>query len=94
MIVSAIGSASATASKPAAQVADASGFSDMLASFGRETMSALKAGEATGIAALEGKASVQEAVMSTLQAEQALQAAIAIRDKLVGALNDITRMQI
>ncbi len=94
MIVSHIGAAAVTAAKPAAQAADGSGFSDMLASFGRETFAALKAGEATGIAALEGKASVQEAVMATLQAEQSLQMAIAIRDKLVGALNDITRMQI
>jgi flagellar hook-basal body complex protein FliE len=94
VIVSHIGAAATTAAKPAARAADVSGFSGMLASFGRETVAALKAGETTGIAALEGKASVQEAVMATLQAEQALQAAIAIRDKLVGALNDITRMQI
>jgi flagellar hook-basal body complex protein FliE len=72
----------------------AASFESMLVDFGQQTLSALRAGETSGIAALEGKASVQQAVMATLQAEQALQAAIAIRDKLVGAINEVTRMQI
>jgi flagellar hook-basal body complex protein FliE len=55
---------------------------------------ALRAGEATAISAIEGKASTQQAVMATMHAEQSLQAALAIRDKIVSAFLEISRMQI
>jgi flagellar hook-basal body complex protein FliE len=80
------------ASAPAASAG--ASFESFLTGLGRETATALKAGETAGIAAIEGKASIQQTVMATLEAEQALQAAIAIRDKIVGAINEITRMQI
>jgi flagellar hook-basal body complex protein FliE len=91
--ISGLGVAGPVHKSPSPEI-HASSFESMLIDFGQQTLSALRAGEATGIAALEGKASVQQAVMATLQAEQALQAAIAIRDKLVGAINEVTRMQI
>ena len=46
------------------------------------------------IAAIEGKASTQQAVMATMEAEKTLQAALAIRDKVVSAFLEISRMQI
>lgn len=70
------------------------GFESILKSFGVNAIEALRAGEATAIAAIEGKASTQQAVMATMQAEQSLQAALAIRDKIVSAFLEISRMQI
>ena len=54
----------------------------------------LEAGEATAISGLQGKASVQQVVEAVMSAEQTLQTAIAVRDKVVGAYQEITRMAI
>ena len=70
------------------------GFEAILRNFATGTVDALRAGESTAIAAIEGKASTQQAVMATMQAEQSLQAALAIRDKIVSAFLEISRMQI
>jgi flagellar hook-basal body complex protein FliE len=70
------------------------GFESVLKSLGTNAVEALRNGESTAIAAIEGKASTQQAVMATMQAEQSLQAALAIRDKIVSAFLEISRMQI
>lgn len=79
-------------SQPAAAASDS--FASMLADLGNQTVASLKASETTSMAALQGQASVQEVVMNTLAAEQSLQAAVAVRDKLVSALNDLSHMQV
>ena len=61
---------------------------------GVNAFEALRTGESTAIAAIEGKASTQQAVMATMEAEKSLQAALAIRDKIVSAFLEISRMQI
>ena len=53
-----------------------------------------KAGEATALAGINGKASTNQVVQAVMTAEQTLQAAIAIRDKVVTAFLEIGRMQI
>jgi flagellar hook-basal body complex protein FliE len=83
-----------SAARPAESVVGAGSFGAMLADFGNQAVSSLRASEATSVAALQGQASVQDVVMKTMAAEQSLQAAIAVRDKLVSALNDLTHMQI
>ncbi len=70
------------------------GFGDLLKNITQSAVAALQSGEQTAIAAIEGKASIQSAVMATMEAEQSLQAALAIRDKIVGAFLEISRMQI
>jgi flagellar hook-basal body complex protein FliE len=77
---------SANAAKPSAD----KGFADILEGLGN----ALRTGESTAISAIEGKATNQQAVMATLHAEQSLQAALAIRDKIVSAFLEVSRMQI
>jgi flagellar hook-basal body complex protein FliE len=95
MIVSSVSQALAAAPAKAGAASDgAASFAGLLEGLGLKTIQSLNAAEQTGAAALEGKASVQQAVFATLEAEQALQAAIAIRDKIVGAINEVTRMQI
>lgn len=84
----------AGAARPPQTAPGAESFGAMLASLGNQAVQDIKASEATSIAALQGRASVQEVVMKTLAAEQSLQAAVAVRDKLVSALNDLNHMQI
>ncbi|MDP9137158.1 MAG: flagellar hook-basal body complex protein FliE, partial [Pseudomonadota bacterium] len=50
--------------------------------------------EATSIAGIQGRATVQQVVESVMSAEQTLQGAIAIRDKVVAAYLEVSRMQI
>lgn len=85
--------ASAAAS-PAPAAADGSSFASLLADLGNQAVNSIKASEQTSMAALQGQASVQDVVMKTLAAEQSLQAAVAVRDKLVSALNDLSHMQV
>src|SRR5690606_10168111 len=59
-----------------------------------EAADIVRAAEATSIAGVRGQASVQEVVESVLAAEQTLQAAIAIRDKVTAAYLELSRMAI
>ncbi|WP_026379056.1 flagellar hook-basal body complex protein FliE [Afifella pfennigii] len=74
--------------------AAAGDFGSVLANLSSDAVSTLKAGEATAISGIQGQASVQEVVQTIMAAEQTLQAAIAIRDKVVSAYQEISRMQI
>lgn len=86
-------------SLPGGSVGAASGdqgnsFGSVLKSFTQGTVTALQNSEKIAIDAIQGKASVQSAVMATMEAEQSLQASLAIRDKIVSAFLEISRMQI
>lgn len=72
----------------------ASDFGSVLAQVANDAMHTLSAGEATAISGLQGKASVQEVVKSVLDAEGAVQMVVAIRDKVVSAYQEISRMAI
>ncbi|WP_018260088.1 flagellar hook-basal body complex protein FliE [Methylobacterium sp. WSM2598] len=69
-------------------------FGDVMAQIASGMRDTLRAGEATAIAGLQGKASAQQVVEAVLSAEQSLQTAIAIRDKVVAAYLEISRMAI
>jgi len=69
-------------------------FAAYLAQAARETAQELKAAEATAIRGIEGKADIQEVVDQVMAAERTLSAALAIRNKLVAAWMEISRMQI
>lgn len=51
-----------------------------------------KAGEAASVRAVAGNAEISEVVTAVANAEITLQTAIAIRDKVIAAYQDITRM--
>jgi flagellar hook-basal body complex protein FliE len=81
--------------KPAASGAvNGSDFSKVLSDMATGTVDALKAGEASAIGGINGSRSVQQVVDAMLNAEQALQTAVAVRDKLVSAYQEISRMTI
>lgn len=69
-------------------------FGQMLGSIVTEAVDALSKGEATAMAGIQGKASVQQVVEAVMQAEQALHTAVAVRDKVVSAYLEISRMSI
>jgi flagellar hook-basal body complex protein FliE len=88
--------APASPSGPPANAAAVTGpsFADVLAEMTGSPMEALKAGEATAIAGIQGKVSAQQVVQSIMSAEESLQTAMAIRDKVVSAYQEVTRMAI
>jgi len=69
-------------------------FGKVLADVAADAVDALKTGEATAIAGITGERSVQQVVNAVMTAEQALQTAIAVRDKLVAAYQEISRIAI
>ncbi len=69
-------------------------FGQVLKDTAAEAMNDLSKAEATSIAGLQGKAGTREVVDSIMQAERSMQTAIAIRDKLVSAYHELSRMQI
>jgi flagellar hook-basal body complex protein FliE len=77
----------------APQAADPS-FGQMLDKMTTDAVSSVKTGEAAAISAVEGKISVQEAVDKIMSAERSLQTMIAVRDKVVSAYQEISKMTI
>lgn len=73
---------------------DGASFSQVLAHLTTDVVDKLKSSEATSIASVQGKASAQQVVDEIMSAERALQTAIAVRDKAVGAYQEISRMAI
>ncbi len=65
-------------------------FKDVAAN-ARDTM---RQGEAAAIAGLGGEATIQEVVEAMMGAEQQLRTALAIRDRVVAAYQEVSRMQI
>ncbi len=73
------------------------GGSSFGALLGQMTQGALEAGHAadtTSAAALVGQGGVTEVVMAVSKAELALQTAVAVRDRVVAAYQDVMRMPI
>jgi len=103
-ISSMIDRSSAVLSAPSAAVRSISGapsggvaqvsFLDTMTQVASSAIDTLKAGEASSIAGIQGKASVQQVAEAVMAAEQTLQTAIAIRDKVVAAYQEIARMAI
>ena len=69
-------------------------FSGMITQMITETAEALHRAESTSVAAIQGQASIQDVVETVLNAEQMLQAAIAVRDKVTAAYLELSRMPI
>lgn len=69
-------------------------FMDVLAQVSSSAVTDLRAGEAAAISGLKGKMSVQQVVEAVMSAEKSLQTALAVRDKVVNAYQEISRMAI
>jgi flagellar hook-basal body complex protein FliE len=69
-------------------------FAAMFAKVAATARDSLRTSEATAIKGIAGDASVQSVVRAMMTAEQHLRAAIAVRDRVVAAYQEISRMQI
>jgi flagellar hook-basal body complex protein FliE len=69
-------------------------FTSMLSRMAGDAVDSIKSAETVSVAGIRDKASVQQVVESVMAAEQSLQTAIAVRDKVVSAYMEISRMAI
>jgi flagellar hook-basal body complex protein FliE len=84
----------APAQSASAAAANEPSFGQLMDQLTTGTVDSLKKGEASAIASVHGKISVQQAVDALMSAERTLQTSIAVRDKIVGAYQEISRMAI
>lgn len=87
---------SATMAPAAAGAAQAAGndFSAVMAQVASEAMTDLKSAETVSIDGVNGRASTQAVVEAVMNAERTLQTAVAVRDKVVAAYLELSRMAI
>ena len=78
----------------AAQSKDGIGFSDVLRTATEGAMSSLREGVAMSLQAAAGTADINDVVMAVGKAEMALQTVVTLRDKVIGAYQEILRMPI
>lgn len=81
----------AQAHPAASPIAD---FSAFIENLGAQAVGGLKEAEAQSIAALSGKGSAREVVEAVMSAEHSLQIAVGVRDKIVSAYLELSRMAI
>jgi len=70
------------------------GFDGIMEQVAADAIGALKAGEAASISSIQGKVSAQRVVEAVMTAERTLQLAVAVRDKVVQAYQEVSRMAI
>ncbi|QOG17163.1 MULTISPECIES: flagellar hook-basal body complex protein FliE [Bradyrhizobium] len=78
----------------AIQSTDDLGFESVMKQVTTDAIGTLKAGEAASISAMQGKESTRKVVEALMSAEQAMQTAVAVRDKVVQAYQEVVRMSI
>lgn len=69
-------------------------FGDMLKNAAVDSIKIMRAGEAASARAVTGQASLPEVVQAVNAAELTLQTVVAIRDRVIGAYQEIMRMPI
>ena len=69
-------------------------FASVLGRIAEDAASSLRKAEVVSTQGLSGAANVQDVVAGVMDAERNLQTALALRDKLVSAYQEIIRMQI
>ena len=98
-----IGAVSSTGVSGASKIAGAAAtpgqatgmsFADALQNAASSTVGELRNAEQISAQALQGNADIRDVTDAVMNAQQNLQAAIAIRDKIVTAFLEISRMQI
>ena len=72
----------------------ATDFATALANAGKDFVQTVEKAEATSIAGINGQATTYEVATTMMEAEQALQMAVAVRERITSAYMEISRMQI
>jgi len=73
---------------------DTPGFGDMLQDVARAATEATRTSETASVQALQGNADVTQVVTALTNAELALQTVVAVRDRVIQAYQEISRMPI
>ncbi len=68
-------------------------FASVLGNVANGAVNTLKSAESMSFAGMNGTATTREVVDAVMQAQQTLQTAIAIRDKVVSSFLEVTKMQ-
>ena len=69
-------------------------FGAMVSQLASHAAGVVRNAESVSVAGIQGTATVQQVVEAVMSAEQTLQGAVAIRDKVVAAYLELSRMQI
>lgn len=69
-------------------------FSQVFEQVAKNGIDALKGGEASAIAGINGQATIQRVVEDVMAADRTLQTVVALRDKAVAAYQEVSRMTI
>lgn len=69
-------------------------FSTVLAGFASQSIATMRQGEQAAIGGIAGSVPIQDVVDKLLAAEQAMQSTLAVRDKVVSAWLEISRITI
>lgn len=69
-------------------------FADVMGSMATDMVGSLKKAEVSSLQGIRGEANTREVIDAVMNAEQSLQTAIAVRDKVVSAYLEIARMPI
>ncbi|WP_113245432.1 flagellar hook-basal body complex protein FliE [Pararhizobium sp.] len=78
----------------AATAGKSQSFAEVMGNMATEMTNGLRQSEVNSIQGIRGEANTREVIDSVMNAEQSLQTAIAIRDKVVSAYLEIARMPI
>ncbi|MFT4182033.1 MAG: flagellar hook-basal body complex protein FliE [Rhizobium sp.] len=93
-LTSTVSGALAATPEAAVGTAAADSFASVMSDVAKNTVGTLKEAENASFAGIKGTMSTREVVDKVMQADQTLQTAIALRDKIVSAYLDVTKMQI
>ena len=78
----------------ASRAAGGTDFSSMVGDAAESALQTLRQSEQVTTAGVAGKADVQQVVQALGDAEVTMQSVVAVRDKVLGAYNDIMRMTV
>jgi flagellar hook-basal body complex protein FliE len=94
-IASAYGAGGASASGASASGAAGGGsFADMVGNAARSALQTVREAEGTTARGIAGRTDVQSVVQAMSNAEVTVQAVVAVRDKVVGAYDEVMRMAV
>ncbi len=78
----------------AGQKDDGNSFGDIMKTMAQKTIGTIRSGEEASASAVAGEASLPEVVQAITASEVTLQTVMAVRDKMVGAYQEILRMPV
>ncbi|MEF2071719.1 flagellar hook-basal body complex protein FliE [Consotaella aegiceratis] len=86
--------ASGVSTPTAEQLGQPASFSEIMSQVASDAVGSLKQAEAVSIQGVKGEASTQAVVDAVMEAERTLQTAVALREKVIAAYQEVSRMAI